>query len=91
MNRSLNKSETQSIVLVDSLESVKEIVSEVLDSYSIRKFKLSIQGRQFKLIVPTEYYVPKICLKELESKGYSLETFHSSKKGLEITLGGNRN
>jgi hypothetical protein len=90
LNRTLNKPQTQSLAIVDSIEETLDNVREIFDSYSIRKFNLSIQGKQFKIIVPTEYYIPKICLNNLESKGYSLETIHGDEKGLEITIGGIR-
>ncbi len=84
--------QTQTLSLVDSeLESVKELVSEVFDSASIRDFKVSRLGnRQFTVIVPSDYHVPQICLKQLESKGYFLQTLHCGTQGLEITLGGNK-
>jgi len=80
--------QTQTVLMDSELESVKVLVSEVFDSASIRIFKVSRLGnRQFTIIVPDQYHVPQICLKQLESKGYSLQTLHSGKQGLEITMG----
>ena len=86
-----NKAQTQTLSLVDSeLESVKDLVSEVFDSASIRSFNVSKLGnKQFTIIVSDQYHVPQICLKQLESKGYFLQTLHCGKQGLEITIGGN--
>lgn len=74
--------------ILDSLEEVKAIVSKVFDSASIHDFEVSKYGTQFMIIVPSDYHVPRICLKQLESNGYSLKTLHGGNRGLEITIGG---
>jgi hypothetical protein len=74
----------------EELSTAKEIISRVLDSASIRNFVITKAGTQFKVVVPADYYVTEICLKELESNGYPVKTIHGDDKGLEIILGGNK-
>jgi len=90
LNSILNKQQSHSLILVTEFDEVKQIISKIFDSASIHNFELSQQGRQFRIIVPTEYYVPQICLKQLESNGYSVHLLHGNEQGLEIEIGENK-
>jgi len=87
-----NKVQHQSLEIVNDdsdLALARIAVSGVFDSASIRDFVVTRAGRQFKIVVTSKYHVPQLCLKELESKGYSVQTIRGSEQGLEITIGGN--
>jgi hypothetical protein len=93
MCRTDNKQDTDSLQLVDSdskLHLAKEIVSKVFGSASIHNFEVSKQGSHFRITVPSEYHVPTICLKQLESYGYSVLLLHGGEQGLEIEIGENK-
>ena len=92
-SRTDNKQESDSIQLVDSdskLHLAKENVSKVFGSASIHKFEVSKHGSYFRITVPSEYHVPAICLKQLESYGYSVHLLHGDELGLEIEIGDNK-
>ena len=94
LSRTDNKQESDSLIEVDNSDSklhlVKEIVSKVFGSASIHNFEVSRQGSHFRITVPSEYHVPAICLKQLESNGYSVLLLHSGEQGLEIEIGENK-
>ena len=90
MNRTVNKPGSQSLLLVDSEVTVKEVVLRILDSASIRNFEISKHGQRYRIIIPTKYHVPQICLKQLESNGYPVHLLHGDEQGLEIEIGENK-
>lgn len=84
-----NNQELEHIMSDSELEHAKQIVSKIFDSAAIRNWQIKSVGRQFKILITSEFHLPRVCLTELESNGYPVQTFHSGEQGLEIIIGGN--
>ncbi len=84
-----SKQELEHTMSDSELENVKQIVSKIFDSAAIRNWQITSVGRQFKILITPEFYLPRVCLTELESNGFLVQTFHSGEQGLEIIIGGN--
>lgn len=84
-----NNEELEHIMSDSELEHAKQIVSKIFDSAAIRNWQITSVGRQFKILISSEFHLPRVCLTELESNGYPVQTLHGGEQGLEITIGGN--
>ena len=85
-----NSSYSVSGRLAEKISQVEIVVRRLLDSASIRNFRLEEQGTRYRIIIPKGLHVPKIVLNKLESNGITVHTIASSEQGLEIHIGGIR-
>ncbi len=76
--------------LTSKISEVEILVRKILDSASIRNFRLEEQGTRYRITIPRGLHVPKIVLNKLESNGITVHTISSSEQGLEIHIGGIR-
>ncbi len=89
MTTQMTNNKQQLEQIMDSeIENVKQIVSKIFDSAAIRDWQIVQHGRQFKIFITSDYHLPRICLTELESNGYPVQTIHCEQNVLEITIGG---
>ncbi len=75
-------------IMDSEIENVKQIVSKIFDSASIRDWQIVELGSQYKIIITSDYHLPRICITELESNGYPVQTIHCEQNVMEITIGG---
>jgi len=76
-------------IMDSEIENAKQIVSKIFDSAAIRDWQIEqLGGRQFKILITSDYHLPRICITELESNGYPVQTIHCEQNVMEITIGG---
>ncbi len=75
-------------IMDSEIENVKQIVSKIFDSAAIRDWQIVQLGSQYKILITSDYHLPRICITELESNGYPVQTIHCEQNVMEITIGG---